>query len=118
MEQKTLAKTKAWLFAKARQRIPERDFGITGDIEPPAYDEMLRFVRDGGWMPIKEVLKEISRGSVLEVGPGPGYLGLEWLKHRIHIDSLADSAEAFNRKEEELRDRYSRPKGNCDMRPL
>jgi len=78
MEQKVFAKK--WLLAKAKDRIPERDFGITGDLEPPAYDEMLRFVRDGGWMPTKHILKDIQHGSVLEVGPGPGYLGLEWLK--------------------------------------
>jgi len=45
------------------------------------YDEMQRGFRDRGWIETKDVLKAgITKGHALEVGPGPGYLGLEWLK--------------------------------------
>jgi ubiquinone/menaquinone biosynthesis C-methylase UbiE len=38
--------------------------------------------RDRGWIETKDIIKSgITRGQVLEIGPGPGYLGLEWLKH-------------------------------------
>ena len=67
-------------FTVARKRIPEREFGITGDVEPRDYDEMLRYCRDHGWIPIDRIVKAIPRGHALECGPGPGYIGLEWLK--------------------------------------
>lgn len=69
------------IFETARERIPERDCGIVGDFEPPAYNEMQRYCRDRGWMPIKHILEFVQHGSVMEIGPGPGYLGLEWLKN-------------------------------------
>ena len=41
-----------------------------------------RTKRDKGWIETKDLIKRgISAGRVLEVGPGPGYLGLEWLAH-------------------------------------
>jgi ubiquinone/menaquinone biosynthesis C-methylase UbiE len=65
-----------------KQRIPETDHGITGVITVAQYDEMQRTFRDRGWTEIKALLdRGIACGSALEIGPGPGYLGLEWLKH-------------------------------------
>jgi ubiquinone/menaquinone biosynthesis C-methylase UbiE len=41
---------------------------------------MMRNLRDKGWIETELVLKTgINHGLCLEVGPGPGYLGLEWL---------------------------------------
>ena len=41
----------------------------------------MRNMRDKGWIETNSILKEgISSGLALEIGPGPGYLGLEWLK--------------------------------------
>jgi ubiquinone/menaquinone biosynthesis C-methylase UbiE len=38
-------------------------------------------MRDRGWLETGLIIKEgITSGLSLEVGPGPGYLGLEWLK--------------------------------------
>ncbi len=68
------------LFRKAPERVPERDFGITGEVEPRQYEEMLRYCRDHGWMPVERVVRAAAQGLALEVGPGPGYLGLEWLQ--------------------------------------
>lgn len=64
-----------------KPRVVETDQGITGVFETQAYDQMLRHLRDKGWMETDLIVKEgISSGLALEVGPGPGYLGLEWLK--------------------------------------
>jgi ubiquinone/menaquinone biosynthesis C-methylase UbiE len=64
-----------------KRRVPETDQGITGDLETRAYDQMMRRLRDRGWLETNQIVKSgISSGLALEVGPGPGYLGLEWLK--------------------------------------
>jgi ubiquinone/menaquinone biosynthesis C-methylase UbiE len=64
-----------------RERVVETDSGIQGDFNVQAYDEMQRRLRDRGWIETKEIVRSgIDGGRALEVGPGPGYLGLEWLK--------------------------------------
>jgi len=64
-----------------KNRIPETDSGITGEFVTRSYDEMMRRLRDRGWLETGLIIKEgIASGLALEVGPGPGYLGLEWLK--------------------------------------
>jgi ubiquinone/menaquinone biosynthesis C-methylase UbiE len=63
-------------------RIKETDSGITGEFETEAYDMMMRSLRDKGWLETNYLIKsDITSGLALEIGPGPGYLGLEWLKH-------------------------------------
>ncbi|MBN1857498.1 MAG: class I SAM-dependent methyltransferase [Dehalococcoidia bacterium] len=65
----------------ARPRVPETESGITGEFTCEVYNEMQRGFRDRGWIETKDVIKAgITSGHALEVGPGPGYLGLEWLK--------------------------------------
>ena len=65
-----------------RERVVETDEGIQGEFTVVIYDRMQRRFRDKGWMETKAIIQSgINTGSVLEVGPGPGYLGLEWLKH-------------------------------------
>ena len=65
----------------AKQRIVETAEGIQGEFDVEMYDAMMRRMRDRGWMETDLVLKlGIKQGLALEVGPGPGYLGLEWLK--------------------------------------
>jgi len=64
-----------------KPRIIETDQGIQGDFNVKMYDSMMRRMRDKGWIETDLVLKAgVRQGLVLEVGPGPGYLGLEWLK--------------------------------------
>ena len=64
-----------------RPRVVETDRGIQGEFNVEIYDQMLRRMRDKGWMETNLILKfGIVQGLALEVGPGPGYLGLEWLK--------------------------------------
>ena len=65
-----------------KPRITETDQGIQGEFNVTVYDQMQRRLRDKGWIETKELLEHgISQGYALEIGPGPGYLGLEWLKH-------------------------------------
>jgi ubiquinone/menaquinone biosynthesis C-methylase UbiE len=43
---------------------------------------MQRRLRDKGWIETRDIIKSgITHGLALEIGPGPGYLGLEWLKN-------------------------------------
>jgi ubiquinone/menaquinone biosynthesis C-methylase UbiE len=62
-------------------RISETDHGIVGELNVQAYDAMMRRMRDKGWLETRFIIRAgISSGLALEVGPGLGYLGLEWLK--------------------------------------
>ena len=64
-----------------RPRVQETDSGITGEFTCEVYDELQRGFRDRGWMRTKDIIKAgMTSGHALEIGPGPGYLGLEWLK--------------------------------------
>ncbi len=64
-----------------KPRVVETTEGIQGEFDVQMYDDMARRLRDKGWMETSEVLKAgIDSGLALEVSPGPGYLGLEWLK--------------------------------------
>ena len=59
----------------------ETDQGIQEELTVADYDRMQRSMRDRGWIETRALLKRgIAHGHVLEVGPGPGYLGLEWLR--------------------------------------
>jgi len=69
---------------------------------------MARRMRDKGWYQLKFpkflttvpllIAAGINRGDTLEIGPGPGYLGLEWLKNTngttlTGLDVSADMVE-------------------------
>ena len=65
----------------AQPRTPETDQGIQGAAIVETYDKMQRGLRDKGLLETNAVIANgVTRGLVLELGPGPGYLGLEWLK--------------------------------------
>jgi ubiquinone/menaquinone biosynthesis C-methylase UbiE len=65
-----------------KPRIPETGQGIQGVEIVAEYDEMQRSLRDHGWIITKMLVEHgMTKGRALEIGPGPGYLGLEWLKH-------------------------------------
>jgi len=68
-------------------RIPETGQGIQGEFLVSEYDVMQRVMRDRGIMVTDNIIESgISSGNVLEIGPGPGYLGLEWLKKTKDTD--------------------------------
>jgi ubiquinone/menaquinone biosynthesis C-methylase UbiE len=71
-----------------KPRIIEPFHVITGFQEAHDYDAMMRRFRDLGWLVTGRIIESgIRSGMALEIGPGPGYLGLEWLAH-THGTSL------------------------------
>lgn len=79
----------------SNKRIIETDSGIQGDLDVKVYDSFLKGMRDRGWLETNQViLAGINKGICLEIGPGPGYLGLEWLKKTegTHLTGIEISA--------------------------
>ena len=109
-----------------KPRIPETDRGIQGEITVVQYDQMQRSLRDRGWIETSSLLKRsIIKGQALEIGPGPGYLGLEWLKqttdtHLIGLDISPDmqALAQHNAQIYGLTDRTEYRLGNCAQLPL
>lgn len=64
-----------------KPRVIETNEGIQGEFNVIIYDKMQRRLRDKGWIETDKIISfGINFGLVLEIGSGPGYLGLEWLK--------------------------------------
>lgn len=64
-----------------KPRVKETDQGIQGELLVEIYDQFQRGMRDKGWIETNAIIKSgIQHGHVLELGSGPGYVGLEWLK--------------------------------------
>ena len=64
-----------------KPRIVETDQGIQDEFDVRTYNSMMRRLRDKGWMETDHIITSgITHGLALEIGPGPGYLGLEWLR--------------------------------------
>jgi len=63
-------------------RIPETSDGIQDESTVTAYDAMQRGLRDAGNLPVSDLVEMTKNGDHgLEVGPGPGYYGLEWAQN-------------------------------------
>lgn len=63
----------------ANDRVAENEgvFGAAAE----QYDKLQRALRDNGQLSTDAIIQTgITAGLALEIGPGPGYLGLEWLK--------------------------------------
>lgn len=64
-----------------KPRIIETNEGIQNEVTAEIFDRFAKMMRDKGWNNVDGYIKRgISGGNVLEMGPGPGYIGLEWLK--------------------------------------
>ncbi|MFC1938589.1 hypothetical protein ACFLWM_00315 [Chloroflexota bacterium] len=65
-------------------RTPQTDFRERQGFFLRIYDDMTSGMLAGGWLKAQYLAPIIKKrdysGLVLEVGSGPGYLGLEWLK--------------------------------------
>jgi ubiquinone/menaquinone biosynthesis C-methylase UbiE len=70
-------------------RIPEITEDLFSAEEAAEYRTLQESLLKRGLLPLKGVTEAgIDHGTVLEVGPGPGYLGLEWLGSReVRSDS-------------------------------
>jgi ubiquinone/menaquinone biosynthesis C-methylase UbiE len=65
----------------AKPRVADLDHGIRGEGIVKTYDSSLRHLKDIGILHANSILKSrIDLGCVLEIGPGPGYMGLDWLE--------------------------------------
>jgi len=104
----------------------ETEEGIQGEFNVETYDRFMRGMRDRGWIETNEVLKVgITQGLALEVGPGPGYLGLEWLKKTqgTKLKALEISPDMItiaerNAKEYGLQNRATYVKGDAREMPF
>jgi ubiquinone/menaquinone biosynthesis C-methylase UbiE len=109
-----------------KPRVPETDHGIQGEFTVEIYDQMQRRLRDKGWIETKDIIKSgITKGLALEVGSGPGYLGLEWLKNTQGttlkgLDISADmiSIAERNAKEYNLSERVEYVYSSGDKMPF
>jgi ubiquinone/menaquinone biosynthesis C-methylase UbiE len=64
-----------------KPRVIKTDQGIAGEELTRARDSSMRSLRHRGWLQTESLLRSrIDLGCALEIGPGPGYEGLEWLR--------------------------------------
>ena len=64
-----------------KQRVPETNEGIQDALDVEVFNRFARGMRDKGWNNVDTIIGAgICAGDALEIGPGPGYVGLEWLK--------------------------------------
>ena len=109
-----------------KPRIPETNSGIQGEFTVASYDKMQRVLRDRGWIETRDILESgITGGHALEVGHGPGYLGLEWLKQTkdstltgLDISPDMQSLAVRNAAEYGFSDRVEYHLGNADQLPF
>ena len=109
-----------------KPRVIETDEGIQGEFTVEVYDRMMRNLRDKGWIETELILKTgINHGLCLEVGPGPGYLGLECLSKTegTALRALEISADMIKMAEKNageygLLDRVKYVKGDAQKMPF
>jgi ubiquinone/menaquinone biosynthesis C-methylase UbiE len=109
-----------------RPRVNETDQGIQGDFNVNIYDQMQRRLRDKGWIETNDIIKSgLTQGLALEVGCGPGYLGLEWLKKTqnttlkgLDISSDMIKIAEWNANEYNLTDRIEYIEGSGNKMPF
>lgn len=71
-----------------KPRISEPAAGIQDPATAKLYDRLARQLRDLGWNGVREMLSAgLGPGTLLELDPGPGYLGLE-LARQLGSQSL------------------------------
>ncbi|MDP4153702.1 MAG: class I SAM-dependent methyltransferase [Bacillota bacterium] len=64
-----------------KARVIETNEGIQNEITVETFDLFARSMRDKGWNGVNSMIASgIKGGDMLEVGPGPGYVGLELAK--------------------------------------
>ncbi len=109
-----------------KERVPETDEGIQDEFTVEIYDLMQRNLRDAGHLPAEDYIAGgIASGEALEIGPGPGYVGLEWLKktENTKLTGVEISPEMIrmaekNAAEYRLSERVNYVEGNAMSIPL
>lgn len=111
---------------KLKPRIIETDEGIQGGFNVTIYDKMQRRLRDKGWIETNRIIAfGIDSGLALEVGPGPSYLGLEWLKKttNTYLKCVEISPDMIkiaekNAREYHFTDRVEYKEGKAEVIPF
>ncbi|NLY92323.1 MAG: methyltransferase domain-containing protein [Firmicutes bacterium] len=109
-----------------KERIIETNEGIQDKLTVEIFDRFARIMRDKGWNNVDSIIKAgIVRGKALEIGPGPGYVGLEWLKRcpEATLVGCEISGEMIklaekNAKDYGFEDRVKYVEGNCLAMPF
>lgn len=109
-----------------KPRIIETFEGIQDSCTVADFDVLQRNMRDKGWIATDRIIASgIEHGQILEVGPGPGYLGLEWLSKTmntsltgIEISQNMINLAMKNAEEYGLTDRVSYTLGNAATMPF
>jgi len=71
-----------------KARVPETNEGIQSELTVEQFDIFARHMRDKGWNGVDDMIASgISAGELLELGPGPGYVGLE-LARRLGLKAF------------------------------
>lgn len=64
-----------------KSRVIETNEGIQNEATVEMFDAFARSMRDKGWNGVDSMISSgVKGGDVLEIGPGPGYVGLELAK--------------------------------------
>lgn len=107
-----------------KSRVIETNEGIQDEITVETYDLFARSMRDKGWNGVGCMISSgISGGDILDIGPGPGYVGLE-LARQLHHTSLTgcEISPAMIRIAEKNAAEYGIParyvQGNCMKMPF
>lgn len=92
----------------AKPRIIEPE-GVTGETTVESYDRMMRRLLKRGYLDTSKLINAgIASGLALEIGPGPGYLGIDWLTKTSNTflkgqDISPDMLRAAQRNAQEFR---------------
>lgn len=109
-----------------RKRVTETSEGIQNELTVEVFDNFAKTMRDKGWNNVDSIIKAgIIGGNVLEIGPGPGYVGLEWLKKApgatltgCEISPAMNHAAEKNARDYGLAERSNYIVGNCMKMPF
>ncbi len=109
-----------------KQRIVETNEGIQNKLTAEIFDQFAKNMRDRGWNNVGSFIEAgIMSGDALEIGPGPGYIGLEWL--RTSLGSTLTGCEISremiklaekNAEEYGFSERTNYVEGNCMQLPF
>jgi len=96
MDEKVRTRLSKFLSLTAPARVPEAAGLSTGAVFAEEYNCMQASLRATGGLETDDIMRcGITNGLALEVGTGPGHLGLDWLRrtHGTNLVGLDSSAE-------------------------
>ncbi len=107
-------------------RVAETSQSITGHAYAEAFDRLQAELLENNWLETDDLLRNsITTGCVLEVGSGPGYLGIDWLLQTTHtrlvgLDICSDMVAIAGKHTREfgLADRAVHLLGSADAIPF